>query len=92
LRSDLRPPTNFVRKELRLFRGREVAALGEPVVANEIRVDPLRPAPRCRVDVIREDAHGHRDGDVLRGEESELVLPIETRRRDSRIREPVESV
>ena len=44
---------------------------------------------RC-IDLVREDAHGDRDRDVLDGEERQLVLPVEARRGDRRVRQPVE--
>ncbi len=42
------------------------------------------------IDLVRKDAHGNRDGDAFRGEKGELVFPIETSRRDRRVRQPVE--
>src|ERR1700675_1637867 len=50
----------------------------------------LYPAPRSGVDLIGINADGNRDGDVLRGEKGKLVFPIQTSRRDRRVRQPIE--
>src|SRR5262245_48279428 len=50
----------------------------------------LCPASRGCVDLIWERAHGGRDRDTFRSENGELALPIETSRRDRRIRQPIE--
>jgi len=63
---------------LRLFPGREVAALVDPVVIDEFGIRPLRPTPRGLILLAGEDAHGSRDGDILGVEIAELVFPIET--------------
>ena len=39
--------------------------------------------------LARKDAHSDRDGDTLGVEEATLVFPIETRRRDPRVRQPI---
>src|SRR6266404_7725788 len=57
---------------------------------DEFGVRPLCPTPRGGVDLIWKDADGNRDGDVLRGEKVKLVFPIQTSRRDRRVRQPVE--
>ena len=57
---------------------------------DEFGVRPLCPTPRGGVDLIWKDADGNRDGDVLRGEKGKLVFPIQTSRRDRRVRQPVE--
>src|ERR1700682_2635610 len=57
---------------------------------DEFGVRFLYPAARGGVDLIWKDADGIRDGDVLGGEKGKLVFPIETTRRDSRVRQPVE--
>src|SRR5260221_3790396 len=80
----------FLGEGLRLLPGRKVPAFVEPVVMNEFGKRFLCPTPRGCIELIGKGAHGNRDGDVLRGEKGELVLPIETRRRDRRIRQPVE--
>ena len=65
-------------------------AFGEPVVVHELRISPLRPAPRRRIKFVREDADGNWDGDAFDIEIAELapVLPIKTAARDSRVRQP----
>src|SRR3984893_6451641 len=78
------------REDLRLLPGREVAALVDLVVIDELGIRPLRPAPRGLIELVRKGAHRGRDGDVFRGEKRELALPIETSRRDRRVRQPVE--
>src|ERR1700674_4244208 len=57
---------------------------------DEFWVRPLCPTPRRGVDLIWKDADGNRDGDVLRREKGKLVFPIQTSRRDRRVRQPVE--
>src|SRR5438105_14501159 len=57
---------------------------------DEFGIRFLYPAPRSGVDLIGINADGNRDGDVLRGEKGKLVFPIQTSRRDRRIRQPVE--
>ena len=42
------------------------------------------------IDLVGKNADGNRDGDVLDGEEGEFVFPIQTSRRDRRVRQPVE--
>src|SRR5258705_12143242 len=57
---------------------------------DEFGIRFLCPAPRGGVDLIWKDADGNRDGDVLRGKKVELVFPIQSSRRDPRIRQPIE--
>src|SRR5882762_9575143 len=57
---------------------------------DEFGVRFLYPATRSGVDLIGINADGNRDGDVLRGEKGKLVFPIQTSRRDRRVRQPVE--
>jgi len=42
-----------------------VSALGQPAVVDQLGIGLLRPAPRSRIEFVREDAHGNRDGDVF---------------------------
>src|SRR6476661_6026614 len=54
---------------------------------------PLRPASRGRIEIVREGARRHRDGDALDAEEGECVLrvetlPVEAGRRNRRVRQP----
>src|SRR5215213_4627101 len=80
---------DLVAEELRLLPGREVPALVELVVVDEIGIGLLRPAPRDLIELVRKDAHGYRDGHALWVEKAELVFPIEASRRDPRVRQPV---
>src|SRR3954470_22573271 len=57
---------------------------------DELGVGLLCPTPRNLIEIVRKDAHRYRDGDTLRVEEAELVFPIETSRRDPRVRQPIE--
>src|SRR6266849_10152576 len=57
---------------------------------DEFGIRFLYPAPRSGVDLIGINTDGNRDGDVLGGEKGKLVFPIQTSRRDRRVREPVE--
>src|SRR5260370_9880203 len=84
------PRAQLVAEEFGLLPGGEVAAFVDLVVMDELGVSPFYPTPRSCIDLIREDAHGNRDGDVLRGKEGLLVFPIQTRGRDRRIRQPIE--
>src|SRR5262245_37577425 len=80
----------LVGEQLRLFPGREVAALVQLVVVDEVGIRALGPTPRSLILLARKDADGHRDLDAFDVEESALVLPVEARRRDTGIRQPVE--
>src|SRR5215468_573415 len=81
---------NLFGQELWLFPGGEVVALLDLVEVDEVGVGPLGPGPGGLVELVREDADGRRDGDALDVEEAELVLPVETRSRDPRVRQPVQ--
>src|SRR5215216_5466560 len=70
---------NLGGEQLRLLPGREVVALVDLVVVDEVGVGLLGPAPRGLVELVGEDAHRRRDGDALDVEEAEGVLPVETR-------------
>src|SRR6476646_238963 len=67
-----------------------MATFVELVVIDELGICPLCPTPRYCTDLVRKGAHGDGYGDPFRGEEGELVLPINARRGDRRIRQPVE--
>src|SRR5262249_39552759 len=88
-RSKGRP--DLLREKLRLLPCGEVPAFVQPAVVNEFWVGLLCPAPRSGVELIWKDADGYGDRDVLGCEKVKLVLPIQTRRRDRRIRKPVKS-
>src|SRR5438477_9430282 len=81
---------DLLSEQLRLFPRREVAASVEPVVMNQFGICSLCPTPWGCIDLIWKDAHGNRDGDVFRGEKGKLAFPIQTSRRDPRVRQPVE--
>src|SRR5450432_745029 len=55
---------------------------------DQFGIHPLRPAPRGWIELVREDAHGHRDGDAFGVEIAELVLPIEPGTRKRRVSQP----
>src|SRR6266436_8864241 len=57
---------------------------------DEFGVRALYPAPRSGVDLIGINADGNRDSDVLGDEKGKPVFPIQTSRRDRRVRQPVE--
>ena len=69
------PRAQLFHEELRLVPCREVAALVEFVVVDELGIRTLRPAPRCLVELAGKDTHRDRDSDVLEIEEREFVLP-----------------
>ena len=57
---------------------------------DQVGIGLLGPAPRRRIDLVGKDADGDREGDALGGEEGQLAFPVQTRRRDRRVRQPVE--
>src|SRR5262245_10730082 len=57
---------------------------------NQTWIGPFRPTPRRLVLLPRKDAYGDRNGDALGVEEASVIFPIQARRRDPRIRQPVE--
>ena len=75
--------SKLFREELRLLPGREVPALGQPIVVDQLREGFLGPAARRGIDFVRKSADRDRNGHALGSEESELALPEETRRRDA---------
>src|SRR6185369_12598220 len=77
-------------EQLRLLPGGEVTAFRQLVVVNELRIGPLSPSPRYRVDLVRIDADCDRDANALRRNEALLVLPIEARRGNGGVGQPVE--
>jgi hypothetical protein len=80
----------FVSENRRLLPSGEVSTLVGSVVINELGVGPLGPAPRGLILLAGKDGHRHRNGDTLGVEEATLIFPIEARRRDTRIRQPIE--
>src|SRR5215208_8189769 len=81
---------NLFREQLRLFPGREVPTFRQPVVMSQTGIGLLGPAPRRRIQLVRKDTDGNREGDALGGKEGQLAFPVQTRRRDRRVRQPVE--
>src|SRR3569832_2314888 len=75
-------------EELRLFPCREMSALGQLVVVDQVGEGPLRPAARRLVQLVRESADGNQNHHTLRCEEGQLVLPIQPSRRDSKKKQP----
>src|SRR5215212_10161492 len=79
----------FFREDLRLLPGGEMTTLCDAVEGNEIGIRLLGPAPRCRIEFVREDAHGNRDGDTFDVEiPIAEILPVETGARNRRVRQP----
>jgi hypothetical protein len=66
-----------------------VPTLVEFVVVDEFGIRALGPTPGGLILLARKNAHGHRNGDALGVEKATLVLPIETRRRDPRVCQPI---
>src|SRR5215813_10959806 len=56
---------NLFREDLGLFPGCEVATLVDLVVVDELGICLLRPTPRERIELVREDTHGNRDSHPL---------------------------
>ncbi len=60
-----------------------------PLVVDKLGICSLSPAPWSRIEFVREDAHGNRDGDAFRIEiPFAPILPIETGARKRRVRQP----
>src|SRR5215510_3875239 len=81
----------FLSENLRLLPRGEVAPFVDLVVVVEVGIGLLRPAPRGLILLSRKDGYGHRNLDASGVEEAALVFPIETGRRDPRVRQPVKS-
>ena len=88
-RSECSP--DFLSENLRLFPRGEVAAFVDLVVEDEVGIGLLRPTPRGLILLSRKDGYSHRNLDAFGVEKAALVFPIETRRRDARVRQPVQS-
>src|SRR5499425_3646534 len=71
---------NLFREDLGLFPGREMAALVDLVVMDELGIRLLRPTARQRIELVRENAHGNRDRHPPDAEEPLPVLPVEAAR------------
>src|SRR5580698_520929 len=57
---------------------------------DEFRISPLGPSPWSGVDFVRKHTYGNGDLDILGREKGEFVFPIETGRRNSGVRQPIE--
>ena len=57
---------------------------------DELGIRSLGPAPRSLILLAGEDGHRYRNGHALGVEKATLVFPIETRRRNPGVRQPVE--
>src|ERR687894_1786916 len=84
------PRSELLGEQLWLLPRREVTTPVDLVEVDEVGVGLLGPAPRGLICLAGKDARGHRNGDALGVPEATLVLPVETRRRDPRVRQPVE--
>jgi hypothetical protein len=69
-----------------------VTALINPVVMDELVIRPLRPTPRGFIVLAGEDGHCGRDGDVDGIVKAEVRFLIESTRRNTRVRQPVDCV
>src|SRR5215218_6260343 len=77
-------------EKLRLLPGGEVAALVDLVVVDEVGIRLLCPTARRLILLAWKNAHSYRRGDSLGVKESSLVFPVEARRRDTRVRQPIQ--
>src|SRR5215203_6763064 len=63
--------------------------LRDLVVINKFWISALCPAPRGFILLAGKDRHRHRNGDAFCVEEPALVFPIQARRRDTGVCQPV---
>src|SRR5262249_3688284 len=82
--------TKVVHNRLGLLPRGKVSAFRMPLIVDQLGVGLFGPTPRGRTYFIRKHTHDRGDGDAFRCKEGELVLPIETRRGNTRVRQPVE--
>ena len=66
-----------------------MAPFGDPVVVDQLGIRPLRPAARGGVQLVGKHGHTDRDLYTLGVEEGQLALPVQPRRGDRRVRQPV---
>src|SRR5262245_55112153 len=78
--------TKVVHNRCRLLPRREVTAFRVPLIVDQLGVGFFGPTPRGRAYFIREHTYDRGDGNPFRCKEGELVLPIETCRRNTRVR------
>ena len=67
-----------------------MAALVDFVEVDEVGVGLLCPAARRLILLAGKDGDGNRDGHALHVEKATFVLPVKARRRDPRVRQPVQ--
>src|SRR5215217_1455066 len=85
-----KPGTNLFSESFWLFPRREVSALVEFVVMDQVGICALCPTPRGLIEIFRKGAHGNWYRDIFRREKGKLVFPVQASRRDSSVRQPVE--
>src|SRR5579871_2464473 len=83
-------PANVFGKQLRLLPRCKMAANVVLLVIDELWIRVFRPAPWGLVEFVRECAHTHRYAHAFDVEKIEFIFPVEARRRDAGVREPVE--
>src|SRR5918998_6016980 len=83
------PRSELLGEQLWLLPRREVTTPVDLVEVDEVGVGLLCPTPRGLICLAGKDARGHRNGDALGVPKATLVFPIETRRRDPRVRQPI---
>src|SRR5215207_6203069 len=66
-----------------------MTAAVDVVEVDELGIGRLGPATRGLILLAGKDAHGHRSGDSLGVEKATPIFPIESRRRDPRVRQPI---
>src|SRR5262249_16838575 len=80
---------NLFAQELRLLPRAQVPALGKPVVVHQLWIGLFGPTPRSRIEFVRKDTHGSRDGDAFDVEVPlPPIFPVEPRARNRRVRQP----
>src|ERR1041384_4905247 len=88
--------SHFTNEQLWLFPRREVSAFGKTVVVDKVHIRFLCPALGRLINFFRKRAHGDRKLDAAHVEEAATGrksmprVPVETRRRDRGIRQPIE--
>src|SRR5579884_1687040 len=78
--------THFFRKHFRLLPRRKMSAFGEFVEMDEFEIRLFRPTSRSLIELVGKDADGCRNRYALNIEKTELVFPIQARRRNAGIR------
>src|ERR671939_638143 len=86
---------DLLSEELRLFSGREVAALVDLVEVDQVSEGAPRPCLRGSIDLPRKDRDGHRERDLGgllldRVQDAVVVLPVQPSGRGRAVRQPVQ--